>query len=66
MKTKLNSLQELRIAANMAEIAVKAMAAHDPNRPLALERVRKAKEALRVFIYKAKPSLSQNGKLLRP
>lgn len=61
-----NSLHELRIAVTMAEVAVKAMAYGDERRPLALSRVRKAKENLRVFIYKSKPCMSQNGKLLRP
>lgn len=32
----------------------------------ATAQLRKAKEELRIFTYKAKPSLSQNGKSLRP
>jgi hypothetical protein len=30
------------------------------------EALRKAKEAVRVFSYRAKPCLSRNGKALRP
>ena len=66
MNVKPNSLQTLSIAANMARIALNAMAAGDPRKPEALERLRKKQEDLRVFIYKQKGSLTANGKLLRP
>lgn len=65
-KMKPRTLIELRVAENMARIAVDAMTATDERRPLALQRLRQAKEDTRVFMYKAKPMLSQNGKLLRP
>ena len=65
MKIKPRSLQELRVAANMASVALKAMSPGDARIPTAVKRLRTAREDLRVFTYKAK-SMTLNGKLLRP
>lgn len=64
MNIKPRSLQELRVAVNMASIALKAMQPGDERIPLAVKRLRSAKEDLRVFNYKSK-TISLNGKLIR-
>jgi hypothetical protein len=57
---------DLQQQVSQAEAALKAAKPGSETIPALREAVRGAREAARVFAYKAKPSLSRNGHALRP